>query len=96
MSGQRGQAAVELVMVTALVIGLTVGGMDVLRVLGARDQAERMAGQAAALTAEGRPLPAALRAHVRVAGGRAEARVRACAITATVGCFTVRAVAVLP
>jgi Flp pilus assembly protein TadG len=96
VSGERGQAAVEFVLVATLVALLMAGGMDVLRVLRARDTAQRMAGQAAALTAEGRPLPAALRASVRVSGRRVTAGVRACAVTASVGCFTVRATAVLP
>jgi hypothetical protein len=96
VTGQRGQASVELVLVTVFVVALVVGGMDVLRVLQARDQAERLAGQAAALSAEGRPLPSELRDHVQISGRRVTASVRACAVTARVGCFTVRASATLP
>jgi Flp pilus assembly protein TadG len=96
VTGQRGQAAVELVLVTVFVVALALGGMDVLRVLQARDQAERLAGQAAALSAEGRPLPRELRDYVRISGRRVTASVRACAVTATVGCFTLRSSATLP
>jgi hypothetical protein len=96
VTAERGQAAVELVLVTVFVVALAIGGMDVLRMLEARDQAERMAGQAAALSAEGRPLPPGLRDHVQVSGRRVTASVRACAVTATVGCFTVHSSATLP
>lgn len=93
---ERGQAAVEMVLAAALVTALMVGGMDVLRVLRAADTAQRLAGQAAALRAEGRPLPDAMRSSVTISGRRVTAGVRACALTASVGCFTVRATAVLP
>lgn len=93
---EHGQAAVELVLTAALVVALMIGGMDVLRVLRAQDTAQRLAGEAAALTAEGRPLPADLRRQVTVSGRRVVANVRACAVTASVGCFTVRSTAILP
>jgi hypothetical protein len=93
---ERGQATVELVLATAILIAVMVGAMDVLRVVRALDHAQRLAGQAAALEAEGRPLPEPLRRQVRVAGGRVVASVRACAVTASVGCFSVRAAATLP
>lgn len=96
MTGERGQAAVELVLVTVFVVALAIGGMDVLRVLQAQDQAERLAGQAAALSAEGRPLPSGLLDHVRISRHRVTASVRVCAVTTTVGCFTVRSSATLP
>jgi Flp pilus assembly protein TadG len=95
VSRERGQAAVELVLAAALITAVMVGGMDVLRVLRAQDTAQRLAGQAAALTAEGRPLPAPLRESVTISGRRITAGVRACAVTASVGCFTVRATALL-
>ena len=96
MTSERGQAAVEIVVLTVFVVAIAIGGMDVLRMLQARDQAERLAGQAAALTAEGRPLPSELRDHVQISGRRVTASVRACAFTATVGCYTVRSSATLP
>ena len=96
MRGQRGQAAVELVAVAALVGATALGAADALRVVRAVDAAERLAGQAAVLAAEGRPLPAGLRRQVRVAGGMVTAEVRVCAVTAGVGCFQVRARAEVP
>jgi hypothetical protein len=93
---ERGQAAVELVAVAALLGAVAVGTADALRVVRAVDAAERLAGQAAVLAAEGRPLPAGLRRGVRVAGGVATAEVRVCAVTAGVGCFRVRASAAVP
>ncbi len=80
----------------ALMVAVMVGGMDVLRVLRAEDTAQRLAGQAAALTAEGRPLPAALSRQVTVSGRRVVASVRTCVVTASVGCFTVRSTAIRP
>jgi hypothetical protein len=96
VSRQRGQATVELVFVAVILIAVMVGAMDVLRVVRALDRAQRLAGQAAALEAEGSPLPGELRRQVTVSGRRVVATVRTCAITASVGCFSVRAAAALP
>jgi hypothetical protein len=68
--GQRGQASIELVVAA---LGLTLAVMAVVQLLlvaGARQRALRVAGQAAVLTAEGRPIPDSLRreAHITVRG----------------------------
>ena len=67
-----------------LIVVLAFGGWDVLRAVQARDQAHRLADQAAVLTVEQRPLPAWLKRSVAVHDGAVTATVRVCAVTASV------------
>jgi hypothetical protein len=96
VSRQRGQAAVELVAVAGLIAAVAVGGAGALRVVRAQDAAQRLAGQAAVLSAEGRPLPPALRRQVRVVRGTATVELRVCALPAGVGCLPILARATAP
>ena len=85
-------------MVAACVLVLVVafGGWDVLRALQARDQAHRLADQAAVLTLEQRPLPGWLRKSTVVAHGTVTATVEGLRRDRGVGCFDVTAVSHLP
>ena len=65
MSGQRGQASVELVACALLLALAAVAVLELLAVARARVEAERLADQAAVLAAEGRPLPDELRSRAR-------------------------------
>jgi hypothetical protein len=95
---EAGQATLELVVGAMLLAALALGGVDVLRVLRAHDAAERAAGRAAVLVAEGRPVPDRLRRglRLRVDGRVVRAAVRTCAVTAGIGCFDVVAVVHVP
>lgn len=91
-----GQASIEIVAACVLVLVLAFGGWDVLRALQARDQAHRLADQAAVLTLERRPLPGWLRKSTVVAHSTVTATVEVCAVSRGVGCFDVSAVSHLP
>ena len=67
MRRQAGQASVELIACTFILALVAVAAVAALSAIRARLAAERLADQAAVLVAEGRPLPAALRAHARIA-----------------------------
>ncbi len=86
-----GQASIETVAACLVILVVAFGGWDVLRAVHARDQAHRLADQAAVLTLEKRPLPAWLRKATVISHGRVTARVRVCAVTSGVGCFDVTA-----
>lgn len=88
---ERGQASIETIGMFVLVFIVAFGGWDMLSALNARDRAHRMVDQAVVLKLEGKPLPAALRDHVEVAGDTVTATVRVCAVTAGIGCFDVTA-----
>ena len=70
MTGERGQAAVELVAFAALAAMVAVGLQAVLVAWAAQNRAQGIADQAAVLVAEGRPVPDGLRrgAAIRVHG----------------------------
>jgi Flp pilus assembly protein TadG len=91
-----GQASIETVAACLVIVVVAFGGWDVLRAVHARDQAHRLADQAAVLTMEKRPLPAWLRRATTVSHGRVTATVRVCAVTTGVGCFDVTAEGRLP
>ena len=95
---ERGQAAVEMVVVGGLVAAVVGGGAGGLRIMRAQDAAERTADTAAVLVAEHRPIPARLRrdAHIRVSAGAVRASVRACALGAGIGCFDLVVTARVP
>lgn len=92
LRSEGGQASIETIGTCVLIVVLAFGGWDVLRAVQARDQAHRLADQAAVLTVEQRPLPAWLKRSVTVHDGAVTATVRVCAVTASVGCFDVQAV----
>ncbi|MEP6642308.1 MAG: hypothetical protein ABJB93_10430 [Gaiellales bacterium] len=70
MSGERGQATVELVAVAVMAAVIAVGLAALLALWAAQGRAQGIADQAAVLVAEQRPLPASLRreADIRVRG----------------------------
>jgi len=63
---ERGQASVELVACAALLALVAVAALQWLAVVRAHIAAERLADQAAVLTAEGRTVPASLRADATI------------------------------
>jgi hypothetical protein len=75
MMGQRGQASVELAAAAPLVLLAAVALAQLVVAVSAADRAHRIAGAAAALTAEGRPLPAELRREARIEVTATEVRV---------------------
>ena len=70
MSGERGQAAVELVAFATLAAMVAVGLQAVMVAWAAQGRAQGIADQAAVIVAEGRPVPGGLRrgAEIRVRG----------------------------
>jgi hypothetical protein len=70
VSGERGQAAVELVAFAALAAMVAVALQAVLVAWAAQGRAQGIADQAAVIVAEGRPVPDGLRrgAEIRVRG----------------------------
>ncbi|HEY2790340.1 MAG TPA: hypothetical protein VGI72_12880 [Gaiellales bacterium] len=70
MSGERGQATVELAALAAVFAVAAVCLHALLVLWAAQGRAQGIADQAAVLVAEGRPIPAALRrgAHIRRSG----------------------------
>ena len=70
MSGERGQATVELVAFAAVLAAAAVALHALFVVWAAQSRAQGIADQAAVMVAEGRPVPAALRrgADIRVHG----------------------------
>ena len=64
---ERGQASVELVACTALLVLVAIAALQWLAVVRAHIAAERIADQAAVLAAEGRDLPQSLRAGATIA-----------------------------
>jgi hypothetical protein len=77
VSGERGQAAVELVAFAALAAMVAVALQAVLVAWAAQGRAQGIADQAAVIVAEGRPVPDGLRRG-------AEIRVRRHALVVTV------------
>jgi hypothetical protein len=65
VSGQRGQASVELGACALLLALAAVAVLELLAVARARVEAERLADQASVLAAEGIPLPDELRSRAR-------------------------------
>ena len=70
MSGERGQATVELVALAAAFAVAAVCVHALLVLWAAQSRAQGIADQAAVLVAEGRPLPAALRRQARIQRSR--------------------------
>jgi hypothetical protein len=70
VSGERGQATVELVAFAAVLAAVAVALHALFVVWAAQSRAQGIADQAAVMVAEGRPVPAALRrgADIRVRG----------------------------
>lgn len=70
MTGERGQATVELVAFATVAALVAVGLQAVLVAWAAQGRAQGIADQASVLVAEGRPIPADLRrgAQIRVRG----------------------------
>jgi uncharacterized membrane protein (DUF2068 family) len=97
MSGERGQASIELV-VGAL--GLALAALAIVQLLliaGARQRALDVAGRVAVLRAEGRPVPDRLRrdAHIELRGDVVRVTVKATGLPALPP-FQVREQAVVP
>ena len=63
---ERGQASVELVACTALMVLVAMAALQWLAVVRAHIAAERIADQAAVLVAEGRAVPPSLRAGATI------------------------------
>jgi len=78
VTAARGQAAIEFVFAAGLAAAVAIGTLPLFQVWQAQARAERIAGQAAVLVAEGRPLPAAVThgADVRVRAGSVRAIIR--------------------
>jgi hypothetical protein len=66
MRRERGQASVEIVACCVLLALAAIAIAELLAVTRARIEAERIADQAAVLVAEGKPIPAALRARASI------------------------------
>ena len=66
MSGQRGQASVEIAACCVLLAVTAIAIVQLMAVARARIEAERIADQAAVLVAEGRPVPEPLRAAATI------------------------------
>jgi len=77
MRPERGQASVEIVACCMLLALAAIAIAELLAVTRARIEAERIADQAAVLVAEGKPIPASLRARVSIEqhGDRLQVRV---------------------
>jgi hypothetical protein len=76
VTGERGQATVELVAAAGVLAAVAVGLHSLFVLWAAQGRAQQLADQAAVVVAEGRPVPALLRreAEVRVDGRRLEVR----------------------
>jgi len=70
VSGERGQASIELVALAAVFAVAAVSLHALLVLWAAQGRAQGIADQAAVLVAEGRPLPAALRRAADISVGR--------------------------
>jgi hypothetical protein len=71
----RGQASIELVFAACLAGVVAVGTLPLFELWRAQTRAERIAGQAGVLVAEGRPVPAEVRDGARVEVGPHTVRV---------------------
>jgi hypothetical protein len=98
VTGQRGQASVELAALAGLAAVAVLGLVQVLLAVWALERAERVAGAAAVLVAEGRGVPAELQdeADVTVTGGEVRAAVRVPALLPGLPALRARARARLP
>jgi len=98
VTGERAQASVELAALAGLAAVTVLGLVQVLLAVWALERAERVAGTAAVLVAEGRAVPAELRdeADVTVARGEVEAAVRVPALVPGLPALRARARARLP
>ena len=77
MKRERGQASVEIVACSALLVLAAIAIAELLVIVRCRIETERIADQAAAIAAEGKPIPDALRrrADIELNGDRLQVRV---------------------